>query len=137
MIVRSQFALLSLRPQGGCVMRSTPPLVLPWMGLLLWLPPAAAEEVSLLKPPAQPLAGALVISGGGGIPDAVRDAFLALAGGKRARLVVIPTANIKAEEPDELKSWHYWKGQDVASVELLHTRRRDEASQASFARRLA
>src|SRR5262245_6713935 len=34
--------------------------------------------------------GALVIVGGGKTPDAVRDRFLELAGGRKARLVVIP-----------------------------------------------
>lgn len=87
--------------------------------------------------PARPLPGALVLVGGGGVPDAIRDCFLALAGGKQARLVVIPTANLKAEQPDELKSWAYWKAQDVASVELLHTRRRDHADDPRFAGRLA
>jgi cyanophycinase len=75
--------------------------------------------------------------GGGGIPDAIRDCFLNFAGGKKARLVVIPTANIKAEQPDELKSWAYWKSQDVASVELLHTRQRAVADQLTFVRHLS
>jgi cyanophycinase len=118
------------------IMRACSAQTLPWMGLLLWAPAAAAQQPPPLSVPA-PLAGALVIAGGGGIPDTVRDCFLALAGGKQARLVVIPTADIKADEPDELKSWAYWKAQDVASVELVHTRRRDEANRAAFARRLA
>ncbi len=112
------------------------PIVVPLAGLLLGLPLAGrAEEIA--RPPAGELPGALVIVGGGGLPDGIRDCFLDLAGGKQARLVVIPTANFKAEQPDELKSWEYWRSQDVASVELLHTRQRKEANEPRFAERLS
>src|SRR5262245_65462416 len=49
-------------------------------------------------------AGALVIVGGGGLPDPIRDRFLQLAGGQKARLVVIPTASYKADHPQLLTS---------------------------------
>jgi cyanophycinase len=108
---------------------------LPWL-VLIGLSPTAASGDPPPQLPATTFSGALVMVGGGGIPDAIRDCFLGLAGGKKARLVVIPTANIKAEKPDELKSWAYWKAQDVASVELLHTRKRAEADEPTFVRRL-
>src|SRR5262245_56951241 len=61
--------------------------------LLLW-----PTYPALAQPPAQPpeAPGALVVCGGGPLPDAVRDHFIELAGGPRARLVIIPTASKKA-----------------------------------------
>jgi cyanophycinase len=90
-----------------------------------------------LTEPTHPIPGALVIVGGGSTPDAVRKRFLELAGGKNARLVVIPTASAKADTPRLLKSFGYWKSQDVASCVLLHTRRRAEANDPNFSRPLS
>src|ERR671936_344778 len=89
----------------------------------------AAEPAvaSALSEPVSSLPGALVLVGGGGLPQRVRDYFLELAGGKQARLVVIPTASSKADTPELLKGFGYWKAQDVASVTMLHTRRREQA----------
>src|SRR5262249_15069647 len=95
--------------------------------------PAVAPTLS---EPVSSVPGALVLVGGGGLPKAIRDYFLELAGGKRARLVVIPTASSKADTPDQLKSFGYWRDQDVASVTLLHTRRREQANDPTFARPL-
>ena len=36
--------------------------------------------------------GSLVIVGGGRVPEAVYDEFVRLAGGKQARIVIIPSA---------------------------------------------
>jgi cyanophycinase len=83
------------------------------------------------------LAGALVIVGGGGLPDPIRDRFLELAGGKKARLVIIPTASFKADQPHLLTSPRYWKAQGVASVQLLHTRERAVANSPGFCKPLA
>jgi cyanophycinase len=82
-------------------------------------------------------AGALVIVGGGGLPDPIRDRFLELAGGKKARLVIIPTASYKADHPHLLTSPRYWRSQGVASVQLLHTRNRAEANRPEFCQPLA
>ncbi|HEV3262271.1 MAG TPA: hypothetical protein VG013_35800, partial [Gemmataceae bacterium] len=63
--------------------------------------PAAAPITPLVPRAAHSdPAGALVIVGGGGLPDSIRDRFLELAGGKNARLVVIPTASASADGPD-------------------------------------
>ncbi len=92
----------------------------------------ATEPVS---PPLR-VTGSLVIVGGGGMPNAVRDRFLQLAGGKKAHLVIIPTASYKADRPDLLKSWGYWRAQEVASVDFLHTRNRAVANNPAFVRPL-
>ncbi len=76
--------------------------------------------------------GTLVLVGGGRMPDAVRRHFLALAGGKDARLLVIPTASASAEtDPDGFLA--PWKKLGPASVQILHTRKRAEADSAAFA----
>jgi cyanophycinase len=108
--------------------------------LLLWGITAAraADLVAPLAPRAAHAdrVGALVIVGGGGLPDPIRDCFLELAGGKKARLVIIPTASFKADHPHLLTSPRYWKAEGVASVQLLHTRNRVEANSPEFCRPL-
>jgi cyanophycinase len=78
------------------------------------------------------LPGALVIVGGGLLPEAVRDRFLELAGGKKARLVVIPTASARAHQTGVFKSFAYWRAQGVASAVLLHTLDRAKANDPQF-----
>ncbi|MGL4554232.1 MAG: cyanophycinase [Gemmataceae bacterium] len=73
-----------------------------------------------------PPAGSVFAVGGGRMPDAVRQAFLDLAGGKAARLVVIPTASDYADtEPDTFLA--PWRAAKPASLQLLHSRRRADA----------
>jgi cyanophycinase len=98
----------------------------------------AADPITPLLPRAAHAhrAGALVIVGGGGLPDPIRDRFLELAGGEKARLVIIPTASFKADQPHLLTSRQYWAAQGVASVKLLHTRSRAEANSPEFCRPL-
>jgi cyanophycinase len=98
-----------------------------------------AERAAKTVPAPQPAGlagGALVIVGGGLLPDVVRDRFLELAGGKSARLVVIPTASSRAEIPGGSKSYAYWKAQNVASVVELHTRMRQQADNTAFVKPL-
>jgi cyanophycinase len=96
----------------------------------------AAEPTvaSALAEPVSPIAGSLVLVGGGGLPDAIRERFLQLAGGKHARLVVIPTASGKADSPEPLKSFDFWKSQNVESCTMLHTRKREQANDPKFIR---
>jgi cyanophycinase len=86
--------------------------------------------------PAAATAGALVIVGGGRLTDVIRDRFIELAGGKDARIVVIPTASWNADYPERIKSLPYWKAQHVASVVLLHTRDRKRANDPAFVKPL-
>ena len=97
--------------------------------LLLAGSQAVADE------PARATTGALVIVGGGGMPDPVRDRFMTLAGGKAARLVVIPTASASADVPAEEASYlEPWKRYEPTSLVLLHTRDRAKADDPTFAR---
>lgn len=80
--------------------------------------------------------GALVIVGGGGMPQAIVDRFIELAGGKSARIVVLPTAMpryqaIKAEIPGFLRQ------ADVTEVTLLPASTPQEIEGPKFQNALA
>jgi len=76
--------------------------------------------------------GALVICGGGSLPDSVFDRFVELAGGGRARLVVIPTASGRADDLDSEEVQRVWQDRGVDEVNVLHTRDRTVADQEEF-----
>lgn len=78
------------------------------------------------------VAGALVICGGGPLPDEVRLRFLELAGGEQARLVVIPTASLVGDNPDAEPLLVYWRTRKLASLKVLHTQSRDVANDPAF-----
>ncbi|WP_435017344.1 cyanophycinase [Tundrisphaera sp. TA3] len=105
--------------------------------------PCLALAIALLAPRVAPgddapKAGALVIVGGGGMPDNVRDKFMALAGGKAAKLIVIPTASEDADKKDEEEAYlKPWRRYEPANLTLLHTRSREKADTAEFARPIA
>lgn len=83
-----------------------------------------------------PLRGSLVICGGGEMPADVRARFIELAGGAKARFVVIPTASASAET-DPSESWlKPWKTAGVESATIFHTRSRDKANDPEFVRTL-
>ncbi len=116
------------------------PFVASLAGVLLGLLPATAYSEPNLDPrPPQrgnsDKQGALVIVGGGGMPDTIRDRFLDLAGRKNGKLVVIPTASEQADRRHS-KSYDYWRRQGLASVSLLHTRNQKEANDPAFVKPL-
>lgn len=83
-----------------------------------------------LEVPNRQVAGKLVIAGGGRV-DPVLDHFVKLAGGDKAKIVIIPTASVGAEQPDLLPIIAYWKARGV-DIHLLHTRNRAEANDPRF-----
>ena len=95
-----------------------------------WLPTTSGGD-----DPARPR-GALVIVGGGGMPDPIRDRFVALAGGKQvAKIVVIPTASASADDPAEEAGFlDPWRRHEPLSLRLLHTRSRARADDPGFTR---
>jgi cyanophycinase len=103
--------------------------------LLFFLPPfCSSRRAAPAEPPAPEPdpGGSVLLVGGGVLPDTVRDRFLELAGGKQARIVVIPTASAKADGVQVPKSYAYWKAQNAASVVLLNARRREDADDPIF-----
>jgi cyanophycinase len=108
--------------------------------LLLLLPAAPAADPATAPAPDLSLglaAGSLVIVGGGApLPETVRDRFLQLAGGRRARLVVIPTASDKADRPGLLRTPAYFQALGVTWVKVLHTHSRAQANDPAFVKPL-
>ena len=108
--------------------------------LLTRLSANAAEPKS--EPPAQPrvaanpIPGSLVIVGGGGMPDVIRDRFLELAGGRKGKLVVIPTASEMADATSTYRSFSFWRSQGLSSVSMLNTLDRKRANDPSFVKPL-
>jgi cyanophycinase len=80
--------------------------------------------------------GSLVICGGGALPDPVRDRFFELAGGRRAKIVVIPTASMAADRPGVTRALDIWRERKPEWVELLHTRSRELADDPTFVKPL-
>ena len=77
--------------------------------------------------------GSLVIVGGGRIPDSVRDRFMALAGGKSAKLIIIPTASSAGDDRAEDEGYlEPWRKYSPAGLSLLHTRSRQQADDPAF-----
>ena len=78
------------------------------------------------------IGGALVIGGGGRLPDSVLDRFLELAGGESARLVVIPTATQRAEEQELETFAGTWSQRGFSTVQVMHTHDRSVADSEEF-----
>ncbi len=92
------------------------------------VPRAAAQADDLF-----PYAGGLVIVGGGGTPDDVRQAFVELAGGAEGRLVVVPTASEYAEKPDAEQYYlEDWQPVGFKSLRMMHAADRETAASEPF-----
>jgi cyanophycinase len=87
-----------------------------------------AKQPATLGPPN----GTLVIVGGGGMPKVIFDKFFEAAGGRPAKIVVVPTAG-SSTDYDESTSWvKMFKKEGATNVHLLHTRDRDVANSEKF-----
>lgn len=76
--------------------------------------------------------GTLLIAGGGHLPNMIRRRFIELAGGKRAKLVIVPA---HAVEPFELIQYREdWLDFEVESVNVLHADSRTQADDPEFSR---
>ncbi len=94
---------------------------------------AAQPPPAIARIDPEGIKGTLVLCGGGQIPDTVRKRFVELAGGKSARLVIIPTASgddSVIEDGEEVEK--IWSAHDVASIAIVHTRSRAEANDPKF-----
>jgi cyanophycinase len=101
----------------------------------------ARHHVSASLPPGMNpavRAGTLLLVGGGPAQDDINAEFIRLAGGKAARIVVIPTAGIDpGDDPAPLLSADRWAGSLGAShVTVLHTTSRARADSEAFVRPL-
>lgn len=76
--------------------------------------------------------GMLVIAGGGMLPHSVKEEFWKLAGGRQARIVVIPASQM---EPEQLKIYEErWDEFETNSVTTLHADSRSQADDLEFSR---
>ena len=76
--------------------------------------------------------GNLVIAGGGGLPASITNSFIELAGGDQSKIVVIPTASQRADQPDRGETQRLWRERGAGAVVRLHTRSREEADEDTF-----
>ena len=77
--------------------------------------------------------GRLIIAGGGTIPTQVYEQFQSWAGGNNAQLIIIPTASIRADDPDQVKEIiTAWQLRGFKNVAVLHTRDRESADAREF-----
>jgi cyanophycinase len=117
-----------------------PPIIASLACAVLGLMPASVAEPKIKEMPPHSVAandaGSLVIVGGGGLPDVIRDRFLKLAGGKKGRLVVIPTASEMADDMGIDRIYSYWERMGFGSVKMLHTRDPKQANDPSFVKPL-
>jgi cyanophycinase len=93
----------------------------------------AAAQWPAIDPAGLP--GTRILAGGGKMPDAVYERFLALAGGaEMARIVLIPTASGSADEAAErAKTLARWQQAHPGyRFEVLHTRDRATADREDF-----
>lgn len=76
--------------------------------------------------------GTLLIVGGGQMSSMIRSQFIELAGGREARIVIIPAM---AAEPEELGQFRDpWDTYDVASLDVLHAESRTQAENPEFSK---
>jgi cyanophycinase len=105
--------------------------------LLLWLTSAAPGGEA---PEYGPARGTLIIIGGGSLEGTgILETFLRLAGGKDARLVVVPTAGGNWNADGSLRTYDAdkvlapWKKRGVRHVQMLHTHDPKVADREDFA----
>lgn len=74
--------------------------------------------------------GALIVVGGGGLPESIVERFMELGGGQEMKLVVIPTAS--SQPSPDAEQIDRWKKRGAKEVHLLHTTDREVANSAAF-----
>lgn len=112
-------------------MRRRSGLLLLALGLCLTSLPGGAllrGQEPLLTDPAG-IRGALLLAGGGELPESLLEAFVRRAGGEEARLVVLGGA---ARQVDVPAITGRWKRRGAGQVEVLHAPSREEALRPEF-----
>ena len=85
-------------------------------------PPETAPEIASRK---------FVIGGGGHLPEPIHRKFVEMAGGKKAKVLVVSSASEDAKNDRNIGS--YWKwGHEVGIAKLMHAEEPEEADQDEF-----
>lgn len=79
-----------------------------------------------------PPRGAILAAGGGDIGDEIYDAFLRLAGGRDARIVLVPTAGAEDGSHDAWTALEHLRDAGAKRIEVVHTRNRNVADLDAF-----
>jgi cyanophycinase len=104
------------------------------LGCALLVGCAAAQPGRTAAPQsiAGPERGTLFIAGGGVLDSQLVADFVHLAGGRDARIVIIPTAATQDTFPESWAGLRMFRDAGVADVTVLHTRSRETADSESF-----
>lgn len=85
------------------------------------------------RPCVGPSRGAVIAAGGGGLDYRIYHEFVRMAGGRDARIVLIPTAGAEYGSHDGWTAIEELKQAGVEHLEILHTRSRSVADLEAFA----
>lgn len=91
-----------------------------------------AEARTPSAPVVGPKRGTVIVAGGGTLGPEIWERFVELAGGRDARIVVIPTATTEDAFPESWAGMLPFIDAGAGSVQVLHTRDRDEADTDHF-----
>jgi cyanophycinase len=108
------------------------PVIRPASGSFISASPRLGETPAVVGP----TNGSLVICGGGLKDDAILRRFIQLAGGPAAKIVLIPTANEKDDFGTNWSFYTWFHDLGATNLVILHTRDRQAADSAEFARPL-
>ncbi|CAN5889916.1 hypothetical protein BH23GEM9_BH23GEM9_01490 [soil metagenome] len=97
---------------------------------------ATTADAAHAEPVTGPARGALVIAGGGRLGPEIMDRFIELAGGRGARIVIIPAAGTDDSYPDDWPGYRPFRAAGVQAVTVLHTRDPAVADTDEFVRPL-
>lgn len=115
----------------GCLLMA---LFASFCGGLFAAPPPEAANVFGLPEDAHVNSGALVLGGGGSLPEEAYDEFVRLAGGEKAELVLIPSAYQYNDAAHVRRVFNGWFAYDVASFQFFHTDDPKKADSTQFCR---
>lgn len=94
-------------------------------------PPAGISSTIPQELDSRGIRGSLIISGGGKPAPMIKERFLTLAGNSEAKLVIIPTASLTADDADTDPAAP-WQDANLSSITVLHTRDRSKANDPAF-----
>lgn len=106
--------------------------------LSLWggEPTVASNNFFGLPEAASNTMGTVILGGGGTLDEEVYEEFIARAGGKSARIVLIPSAYPYDDAAHVRRAFGGWRSYDVARFDFLHTDDPEVADSPKFTRML-